>query len=198
MKPENVVFFDSPAQFRSWLAKNHETSDYQWVGFWKKAAQRDGLTYDEAVLEALCFGWIDGQGAPIDDSSRSVRFTPRRKGSIWSTVNVARVERLIADGRMTPAGMRAYAARTDDRTGVYSHDSGGAVFPTDLERRFRADEAAWDFWNTTPPSYRRQMTWWVVSAKREETRDRRLQALIDQHATGRRLDPLRLPKVTQK
>lgn len=198
MKPENVLFFDSPAEFRGWLEENHETSDHRWIGFYRKSAGRAGLDYTDAVLEALCFGWIDGQGAGIDEERRAVRFSKRRPRSIWSTVNVNRMERLIGEGRVAPAGMRAYEARTSERTGVYGHDSGRAVFSPGFEARFRAHRAAWDFWNTTPPSYRRQMTWWVVSAKRDETRLRRLDALIEQHASGKRVDALRLPNVTRK
>ena len=198
MKPENVLFFDSAADFRRWLESNHETADAQWVGFYRKGSGRGGLTWSDAVPEALCFGWIDGQGAPLDEQSRAIRFSKRRKGSIWSTVNIGHMEALIAADRVAPAGMRAYAARRADRIGVYSHDSGGSVFPPDLEARFRANERAWDFWNRQPPGYRRQMTWWVVSAKRDETRERRLFSLISEHAAGRRLDPLHLPKATPK
>ena len=114
MKPENVLFFDSRADFRAWLERTIETSDYQWVGFYKKAAGRAGLTYSDAVLEALCFGWIDGQGAGIDVESRAIRFSKRRARSIWSTVNVKHMERLIAEGRVAPAGLGAYEARTPE------------------------------------------------------------------------------------
>jgi uncharacterized protein YdeI (YjbR/CyaY-like superfamily) len=189
-------FFATQAKWRAWLEKNHASSDYAWLAFFKKAAGREGLDYTDAVLEALCFGWIDGQGAPMDDVSRAVRFSKRRKSSIWSMVNVGRMERLIAEGRVAPAGLREYEARTPERTGVYSHDSGRAVLTTELEARFRANQAAWQFWNTCPAGYRRQMTWWVVSAKREETRDRRMAVLIDQHARGQRIDPVHLPKVS--
>jgi uncharacterized protein YdeI (YjbR/CyaY-like superfamily) len=198
VKPENVVFFATRAEFRDWLAKNHATTDSQWLGFFKKGAAATGITYEEAVLEALCFGWIDGQGAPIDSVSRAIRFTPRRTRTIWSAVNVKRVEELIAAGHMADAGMRAFDARVPERTGVYSHDSGRAHFTPDLEQRFRAHTAAWDFWNRQPPGYRRQMTWWVVSAKRDETRMRRMDALIAQHATGERMDLLHLPKLSAK
>jgi len=198
VKPENVLFFGSAADFRTWLETNHETADAQWVGLYRKASGRGGLTWNEAVLEALCFGWIDGQGAPLDEQSRAIRFSKRRKGSIWSTVNMRHMDALIAAGRVAPAGMRTYEARRADRIGVYSHDSGRAHFSPDLEARFRANEAAWDFWNRQPPGYRRQMTWWVVSAKRDETRERRMSALVSEHAAGRRLDPLHLPKAAPK
>lgn len=198
MKPENVLFFDSRSDFRAWLDENHEAADNQWIGFYKRGSGVDGLTYEEAVLEALCFGWIDGQGGPIDERSRAIRFTKRRSRSIWSTVNVNRMNALIADGLVVPAGMRAFEARTPERTGVYSHDSGRAVFTAEMEERFRANPAAWEFWIRQPAGYRRQMTWWVVSAKRDQTREGRLEALIAQHATGERVDPLRLPKVTKK
>jgi uncharacterized protein YdeI (YjbR/CyaY-like superfamily) len=198
VKPENVLFFDTPAEFRAWLETNHETADSQWVGFHKKASGRGGLTWNEAVLEALCFGWIDGQGAPIDEHSRAIRFSKRRSGSIWSTVNMRHMDNLLAAGKVSPAGIRAYEARRPDRIGVYSHDSGKADFPADLEARFRADGPAWDFWNRQPPSYRRQMTWWVISAKRDETRERRLTALISESAAGQRLNPFASSKAAAK
>jgi uncharacterized protein YdeI (YjbR/CyaY-like superfamily) len=196
VKPENVRFFDSAAEFRAWLQSTHDTADHQWLGFYRKASGRKGLTYEEAVFEALCVGWIDGQLGPMDGERRAVRFTPRRARSIWSNVNIARMEQLIAEGRVAPAGMRAYEARTPERSGVYLHEGGRAELTPDLEARFRANTASWDFWNKQPAGYRRQMTWWVVSAKREETRTRRLDALIEQHAADRRMDPLHLPKTS--
>jgi uncharacterized protein YdeI (YjbR/CyaY-like superfamily) len=198
VKPENVIFFESAAEFREWLRKNHATADYQWLGFYKKGAARSGVDYEAAVLEALCFGWIDGQLGPMDAERRAVRFTPRRLGSIWSKVNIARMERLIADGQVAPAGMRAYEARTPERSGIYLHEGGKAEFTADLEERFRANPAAWEFWSSTPAGYRRQMTWWVVNAKREETRLRRLEVLIEEHGAGRRLDPVHMPKMSER
>jgi uncharacterized protein YdeI (YjbR/CyaY-like superfamily) len=198
VKPENVRFFDSRVDFRAWLEENHEATEYQWVGFYKRESGRGGLTYEEAVLEALCFGWIDGQLGPIDEQRRAIRFARRRPRSIWSTVNVGRMERLITEGRVTPAGMRVYEARTPERTGIYLHETSEVAFPPDLEGRFRANSAAWNFWNTTPAGYRRQMTWWVINAKRQETRLRRLEVLIEEHAAGRRIDPVHMPRMGER
>jgi uncharacterized protein YdeI (YjbR/CyaY-like superfamily) len=196
VKPENVRFFDSAADFRAWLQANHDTADHQWVGFYKKAAERTAMPYPDAVEEALCFGWIDGQLSGIDELSHAIRFTPRRAGSIWSNLNVRRMQSLIDAGRVYPAGTAAFEARRADRTGVYSSENPPLELTADLERRFLANEAAWDFWNRQPQGYRRQMTWWVMTAKRDETRLRRVDALIAQHATGQRIDPTRLPKMS--
>jgi uncharacterized protein YdeI (YjbR/CyaY-like superfamily) len=198
LRPENVVFFDSQAQFRTWLEANHDKLEFQWVGFYKRAAQRASLEYNDAVEEALCFGWIDGQGAGIDEISRAIRFTPRRKGSIWSNVNVRRMNDLIERGRVAPSGLAAFEARRADRVGVYSSENPPAVFSDELEARFRANPASWEFWSKQPPGYRRQMTWWVMNAKRDETKTRRMDALIEQHATGQRIEPTRLPKVSER
>jgi len=198
LKPENVLFFDSQAEFRAWLERNHDKSAYQWVGFYKKAAAITALDYDQAVEEALCFGWIDGQGAGIDDIRRAIRFTPRRKGSIWSNVNVRRIQGLIEAGRVAPSGLAAFQARRADRTGVYSSENAPLEFSDELEARFRANEPAWEFWNKQPAGYRRQMTWWVMNARRDETRSRRMAALIEQHATGQRIEPTRLPKMSER
>jgi len=198
LKPENVLFFDSQAEFRAWLERNHGTSAHQWVGFYKKAAGIKALEYDQAVEEALCFGWIDGQGAGIDDTRRAIRFTPRRKGSIWSNVNVRRIQGLIQSGQAAPSGIAAFEARRADRTGVYSSENPPLEFSTELEARFRENVPSWEFWNKQPAGYRRQMTWWVMNAKRAETRSRRMDALIEQHANGQRIEPTRLPKMSER
>jgi len=198
VKPENVTYFDSATHFRAWLEKNHETSDYQWLGFYRKSAGKQAIDYDDAVHEALCFGWIDGQGAGIDDVRRAVRFSKRRAGSIWSNVNVARMHALIEAGRVAPAGMAAFEARRADRVGVYSSENPPLDFSYELEARFRANGPSLEFWNRQPPGYRRQMTWWVMTAKRDETRSRPMDALIDQHATGQRIEPTRLPKMSER
>jgi len=198
VKPENVRFFDSRANFRDWLAENNDKADFQWIGFYRRTSGHGGLDYTEAVEEALCFGWIDGQGAPIDDEKRAIRFTPRRKGSIWSNVNVRRIQGLIEQGRVAPAGMAAFEARRPDRVGIYSSENPPLDFSEELEARFRANDASWQFWNRQPPGYRRQMTWWVMIAKRDETRSRRMDALIEQHASGQRIQPTRLPKLSER
>jgi len=195
VRPENVRFFASAAGLRAWLDANEDSAASQWIGFYKKGSARTGVSYAEAVDEALCHGWIDGQLGGIDDESYAIRFTPRRPRSVWSTTNVTRMGELVEQGRVTRRGLRAFEARTPERTGVYAHDMAEAGFPADLEALLRANETAWRFWHSQPPGYRRQMTWWVVSAKRDETRQRRMAALIEEHAAGRRLDPLKLPRL---
>lgn len=187
------VFFDSPAEFRAWLEQHHATAPELWVGFHKKASGRGGLTYTEAVEEALCFGWIDGLLKPIDPHSYRQRFTPRRPRSIWSNINVARVKRLRDAGRMKPAGLAAFASRDPGRTGIYSFERRPRALPAAFQRRFRAEPAAWAFWRAQPDGCRRTFTAWVLSAKREPTRERRFAALIAACAAGRRLDRLSLP-----
>jgi uncharacterized protein YdeI (YjbR/CyaY-like superfamily) len=196
VKPHDVRFFDAASDLRSWFEANHASAGQQWIGFYKKGSGRSAMTYAEAVDEALCFGWIDGQLGGLDEQSYAIRFTPRRAGSLWSTANVKRIGELKDARRMHAAGLTAFEARRADRTGLYISDMSSIELPAELEADFRANAAAWDFWNQQPPSYRRQMTWWVISAKRDDTRQRRLTALVDEHAAGRRIDPLNLPKVS--
>ena len=188
MKPR---FFATPEQFAAWLEEHHESEAELVVGFYKKATGRPSMTWQEAVEQALRFGWIDGVRHRLDDESYTNRFTPRRPSSNWSLVNVATVERLKAEGLMAPAGLRAYEARREDRTGVYSSErQKAAALPAELERRFRSAKAAWKWFSERPAGYRRTATHWVVSAKREETRLRRLQQLIDCSREGRAVPPL--------
>jgi uncharacterized protein YdeI (YjbR/CyaY-like superfamily) len=181
-------FFATPDEFRSWLEEHHASETELVVGFHKKSAGRPTMTWTESVREALCFGWIDGIRRSLGGESYTIRFTPRKPRSIWSKRNLAHVEELIHDGRMMPAGLAAYEARTPDRTGVYSFENRhSARLEPEHERRFRAAPAAWDFFNAQPPSYRQTATHWVVSAKRPETRSRRLDTLIADSAAGRRI-----------
>jgi uncharacterized protein YdeI (YjbR/CyaY-like superfamily) len=195
VKPDRVVFFESAAALRAWLSANHGSERQLWIGLHKKGSGGHGIAYTEAVDEALCFGWIDGQLSGMDEQTYALRFTPRRADSLWSTANVKRVAQLIETGRMQEAGLQAFEARRPDRTGMYINDMLDKGFPSEMEAMFRADAGAWAFWSRQPPSYRRQMIWWVVSAKRDDTRQRRLTALIAEHAAGRRIDPLRLPRL---
>jgi uncharacterized protein YdeI (YjbR/CyaY-like superfamily) len=187
-------FFSTPQAFRAWLAKHHVHSAELWVGFHKRSTGRPSITWDEAVEEALCVGWIDGIRKSVDVDSYAIRFTPRKAGSTWSAVNVRRVEELTRAGRMRPAGLAAFEARTAERTGVYAYERAHAKLDAASERAFRANRAAWEFWQSRPPGYRRTATWWVVSAKREETRHRRLATLIDDSAHGRLIAQLARPK----
>ncbi len=187
-------FFATPAAFRAWLDRHHADEDELLVGFYKKSSGRPSITWPEAVDEALCFGWIDGVRRGIDAESYSIRFTPRRKRSIWSAVNIKRAGELIELGRMMPAGLAAFAARTDDRSAIYSHEQRRAAkLDPEHEQRFRAQTAAWEWFQAQAPSYRRAALHWVTSAKRPETRERRLAALIEDSASGRTVKPLTRP-----
>jgi uncharacterized protein YdeI (YjbR/CyaY-like superfamily) len=185
-------FFSSPAQFRAWLEAHHEDETEVLVGYYKKASGRASMTWAESVDEALCFGWIDGVRRGIDDESYSIRFTPRKQRSTWSAINIKRVGELVEQGRMTPAGLAAFERRSEDRSRIYSHERvEQARLEPAQERRFRANEAAWAWFQSQAPSYRRTALHWVVSAKRPETRERRLAALIADSAAGEKIKPLR-------
>jgi len=183
----NIVFFESSSEFRKWLEKNHAQASELWVGFYRKGSGRTGISYPEAVDEALCFGWIDGIKKKIDEISYTHRFTPRKPRSFWSAVNIAKVRELTARGRMAPAGLAAFESRDEKRSVQYSYERESCAFDAGLESRFRANERAWEFFQAQPPGYRRTATWWVVSAKKEETRLKRLMILIGDSEAGRRL-----------
>lgn len=184
-------FFATPAELRAWFDAHHETESELMLGYRKKVTGRPSVTWPQAVDEAIRVGWIDGQVRRIDETSHVQRFTPRRPGSIWSRVNVEKAERLIAAGEMRSAGLRAYRERSEKRSGVYSYEQETEPELGDAyEGALRGDDAAWAFFAAQPPSYRRAATWWVVSAKREATRDRRLATLIEDSAAGRRLKHL--------
>ncbi|MCA9604099.1 MAG: YdeI/OmpD-associated family protein [Myxococcales bacterium] len=175
-----MLFFETPAAFRRWLKKHHRRSEPQWVGFHKKGAGRASITWEESVDEALCFGWIDGLRKSIDEASYRIRFSPRKPTSRWSQRNVDRVEAMEAAGKMTEAGRAAYAKRSEARTGVYSYEQRyEAELEPAMKRRFQADAAAWAWFSKRPPSYRAGAIHWIVSAKREATRERRLETLIE-------------------
>jgi uncharacterized protein YdeI (YjbR/CyaY-like superfamily) len=186
----DAMFFDSPDEAREWFEHNHASATELWIGFHKKGSGRGGATYQEVLDEALCYGWIDGVRKSLGVESFAIRFTPRRPGSIWSAVNIARVEELIARGRMQPPGLRAFEARADSRSRVYSYEQDTHELDTGFEATLKENVAAWDFFQSQAPWYRRTATHWVMSAKREETRRRRLATLIDDSAHGRRLGHL--------
>lgn len=187
-------FFDTQADFRAWLEEHHAIETELWLGYYKKASGKVGLTYQEALDEALCFGWIDGLTRSLGEEAHAQRWTPRRKRSNWSNVNVNRYRELEAEGRVAPAGRKAFEARTDATTGVYSFEQSHAELGVDYEARFRKDEAAWAYWEKCPPGYKRIATWWVVSAKRPETRQRRLDELMACSRDGLRIPLLRRPE----
>ena len=182
------VWFDGPEGWRAWLEAHHETATEVWVGMYKKHSPHHTMTWSQAVDEALCFGWIDGLLHRIDDERHAQRFTPRKPTSNWSAVNIAKVEQLRAEGRMRPAGEAAFARRRDDRSAIYSYEQRGEAAFSDAQRAaLDAAPAAAAFFDSQPPGYRRQATYWVVSAKKPETRERRLAQLIEDSAAGRRL-----------
>jgi uncharacterized protein YdeI (YjbR/CyaY-like superfamily) len=184
MKPR---FFTHPDEFRAWLEAHHDTEREIFVGFYKKHTGRPTLTWEETVREALCFGWIDGLTRRIDADAYCIRFTPRNPRSNWSAVNVRHVEELLRAGRMHPAGIAAFEARRPEKTGVYTYENRHkAKFGREQEHEFRANERAWDFFQAQPRGYRQMAIYWVMSAKREETRARRLARLIDDSAHDRR------------
>jgi len=179
------VFFSGPQEWRAWLEAHHEREPEIWMGLYKRHVPDPGLTWADAVLEALCFGWIDSQAQRVDDDARRLRWTPRRPGSVWSSVNVAAVERLIAEGRMRPAGLAAYGRRRPERTGIYSFEQGPLELGPEAEAALLADQAAAAFWALTTPSYRRICAHWLASAAQQATRERRLAQLVDDSAHGR-------------
>lgn len=192
--PPDPLYFGSPAELRDWFADNHETATELWLGSYKKATGRPSVQWSEAVDEALCVGWIDSVRYSLDGERSAQRFTPRRKGSNWSAVNIAKVKQLTAEGRMRPAGVAAFEARTEERSGVYSYENRHkAKLEPEEEALFRAAEAAWSWFEKQAPSFRTAAVWWVTSAKRPETRRRRLATLIEDSASGRRPKPLTQP-----
>jgi len=183
MKPK---FFKSPADFRKWLKTHHATETELWVGFYKKDSGKPSITWPQSVDEALCFGWIDGIRKSIDEKSYKIRFTPRRPRSIWSAVNTKRAGELIELGLMQPAGLKEFGARKEYRSGIYSYEQRSAELPDHYGEKLKRNKAAWKFFQAQPASYRKAMNWWVLSAKKEETRLKRLDQLIEDSAQGRR------------
>jgi uncharacterized protein YdeI (YjbR/CyaY-like superfamily) len=188
------TFFATAAEFRAWLERNHDSMSELLVGFHKKGSGRPSITWPDAVDQALCFGWIDGVRRRVDDDSYSIRFTPRKPRSTWSAVNVKRMKELIEQGLVAPAGLAAFERRSDDRTAIYSYEQRKhAQLEPEQERRLRANHGAHAFFEAQPPSYRRAAIHWVTSAKRPETRERRLTQLIECSAEGRTVPPLTRP-----
>ena len=191
LTPTDVKFFAKPVEFRRWLERNHGQADELWVGFYRKGSGRPSITWAESVDEALCVGWIDGIRKRIDDESYTNRFTPRKAQSTWSAVNIARVAELTREGRMKPAGLAAFGRRSDARSAIYSYEQRAiAEFDDAAERQFRANAKAWEFFQAQAPWYRKTATHKVISAKREETRQKRLATLIADSAAGRRIGEL--------
>jgi uncharacterized protein YdeI (YjbR/CyaY-like superfamily) len=185
------VFFATAAELRAWFEQHHETAPELLVGYYKKHTGKPTVRHTEAIEQALCFGWIDSIGRRIDDDRYQVRFTPRRKGSVWSAINIAKIAELTAAGQMHPAGLRAYETRKPERVAVYSYEQpDDAVLDEQQTARFQREEAAWEWFSAQSASYRNAAVHWVVSAKRAETRERRLAQLIADSAAGRTVPPL--------
>jgi uncharacterized protein YdeI (YjbR/CyaY-like superfamily) len=189
----DATYFASPEALRDWYAAHHDEATELLVGFHKRHTGTPSVTYQEALDEALCFGWIDGVRRRIDDDRYTIRFTPRRLGSIWSAVNIKRVGELTELGRMHLAGQKAFNERDPARTQQYSNEQANLQLDPAYEAEIKANPNAWDFFQSQPPSYRKPATWWVMSAKKEETRRKRLATLIEDSAAGRRVAPLTPP-----
>lgn len=182
------VFFESAAAFQAWLEEHSSHEPELLVGFYKVGSLRPSMTWPEAVDEALCFGWIDGVRRRIDEHSYQIRFTPRKARSVWSAVNIAKANKLISQGRMRPAGMAAFSRRSERKSGIYSYEQSGALDLTPAEsRQFKRSKHAWEYFEQAPPGYRRMVLHWLASAKRPETRRRRLVQLMEACAAGQRL-----------
>ncbi len=182
-----IIYFESASAFRAWLAANHDRTAELWVGFYRKDSGKTGITYAEAVDEALCFGWIDGLKKRVNAESYTHRFTPRKPKSNWSLNNIRRAGELKCLGRMTPAGLKAFEARDPRRSGVYSFENTSRRFDFERKRKFRRNRRAWEFFRNQPPGYQRLAKFWVMSARREATRCRRLARLMDGSEKGLRL-----------
>ena len=183
----HATFFKSPSDLRKWFEENHATARELVVGYYRKSAGKPTITWPESVAEALCFGWIDGIRRRIDAESYTIRFTPRRPGSSWSAINVRMMNQLEAAGRMTQAGRAVFDGRRTPESPGYSYERHEAVFDDERLKRFRRNKAAWVFFEAQPPGYRRTITWWVMSARQEDTRDRRLAKLIVSSAAKKRV-----------
>jgi uncharacterized protein YdeI (YjbR/CyaY-like superfamily) len=185
--PTRIRFFKTASDLRKWFEANHQRADELWVGFYRKGSGRASITWPEAVDEALCFGWIDGIRKRVDEESYTNRLTPRRKRSTWSAINIARVGVLTKEGRMRPAGLAAFAARTTNKSGIYAYEQRRDQLEEPYATLLKKNKRAWTFFQEQPPYYRKLAGWWIVSAKREETRMARLRQLIEISARGERL-----------
>ena len=182
-----IVFFRSPADFRNWLKKHHASATELWVGYYKKSSGRPSITWPESVDEALCVGWIDGIRKSVDDISYKIRFSPRKPGSIWSPVNIRRAQALVEEGRMQPPGLKAFQARKEYKSGIYSYEQRRDQLEEPYASLMSKNKAAWDFFQAQPASYRKAAGWYVVGAKKDETRLKRLEKLIEDSAKGKRI-----------
>jgi len=184
LKPK---FFRTAADFGTWLEKNHAAATELWVGFYKKDSGKPSITWPESVDQALCVGWIDGIRKGVDEISYQIRFTPRRRGSIWSAINIKRAKELVRQKQMRPIGLKAFAARIENKSGIYSYEQRSTELCEPYANLLKKNKAAWNFVEKQQPSYRKMIGWWIISAKKEETRMARLGKLISESAKGKRL-----------
>jgi uncharacterized protein YdeI (YjbR/CyaY-like superfamily) len=191
-------FFRSAEELREWFARNHRTAAELLAGFYKKGSGKPSITWSESVDEALCVGWIDGVRKSLDEERYTIRFTPRRPGCVWSAANIKRVAELRKQGRMQPAGLAAFAQRKENKSGVYSYEQRPQSLPEPYASKFKKHARAWAFFESQPPGYRRTATWWVISAKKAETRDKRLASLIADAAAGRTIQQFIKESVSRK
>ena len=180
-----IVYFRSPADLRAWFDQHHQTAQELWVGYYKKYSREPSITWPESVDEALCFGWIDGIRRSVDERRYTIRFTPRHPGSTWSAVNTARVLALKEAGHMHLAGLQAFEARQENKSGIYSYEQRRDQLDEPYVSLLQNNQAAWDFYQAQPASYRKAVNWWVISAKIEETRRKRLAQLVEDSANSR-------------
>ena len=191
--PENVQFFETPDQLRAWFEANHDTAKELWLGYHRKRTGRPSVTWQEVVDQELCFGWIDSVRYSLDDDRSAQRITPRRRRSAWSAVNIRRFAELDQLGLVHPSGRAAFEARDEARSRIYAYENRATALDEARETEFRRHKSAWKFFESQAPWYRRTASYWVMSAKREETRDRRFSALIAHSKNGERIPPLRRP-----
>lgn len=187
------VFFVTQEDFRKWLENNHDKQEELWVGYYKVGTGKPSINWPQSVNQALCFGWIDGLRRSIDKESYKIRFTPRRPKSIWSAVNIDRVKELKEQGLMHPPGLTAFAKREEEKSRIYSHERKHAKLPKEWEEKIRENKKAWKFYKEQAPSYRKAATHWIISAKQETTRLKRLNQLISDSENGLKVKPLRRP-----
>jgi uncharacterized protein YdeI (YjbR/CyaY-like superfamily) len=197
-EPKNIKFFKTTIALRKWLEKNHSKKDELWMGYHKKSSGKPGVTYKQALDEMLCFGWIDGIAKGIDDEKYCQRYTPRRAKSIWSAVNIKKIEELTKAGLMHEVGFAAFNNRDHTRTGLYSGEQKEIKFPAAFLKMLKANKKAWEYFSKMPPGYRKNATWWVISAKQEETKLRRMKTLIADSEAGRKIGPLMTAKEKAK
>lgn len=184
----NILFFETPANFRNWLELNHSKEKELIVGFYKVNSGKPSITWSQSVDQALCFGWIDGVRRSIDKDSYCIRFTPRKKTSIWSAINIKKMETLIASGEMKPEGLKAYSFKSEDKTNLYSHENELNVLDPAYEKQFKNEKSAWVFFENQAPSYQKVIIHWIMSAKQETTRQSRLNKTIEASKMLKRLN----------